>query len=368
MIKKVYTYLSKDSEVDTFVEKRNKNIVDFYAKTINAEYLGNFTLKNHAIDDETLIFLQSTISPSEAKELGITNRNQFYGAVIPNRFSYKGIFRPVIREGKVVQDSDLIAYLRDCKLLLPGYTTYTKHDAIKAFNLLKDRGFTVRLKVVNSTGGGSQFIISTQSHLTSLLEKLSIKELNPYGVVLEANVINPYKNKETEAYSIGKIRIKSKVYTYIGIQEFQDTGTPDRYIGSKLTLVNGDFSLLSESIKEISLKQKLNSSIPADEFMKYLTTSMWSRYNFDFLYGQIENTNTVGYFLTDQSFMMSSATVAELLGIITLENNVTSVSNPVYSINFGTQNFKSLKDGELELFNGFDPRYGMVQVLGIPNE
>lgn len=93
---------------------------------------------------------------------------------------------------------------------LPGYTAFSRPDAMHAFEALSDGG-NVRLKLPTGVGGNDQWRIADASQLAQVLDSLPDTYLGTHGGVLERNILQPTTHSVGELCLAGvRLRITAR--------------------------------------------------------------------------------------------------------------------------------------------------------------
>jgi hypothetical protein len=181
-----------------------------------------------------------TLVAAKAEELGIRDKDDLFGGVVPHPFvATKAITHPLVEPNAAAPDGWSRAFgeqVRD--VVLPGFTAFTREDARRAGQRLLERG-PVRVKPVRAAGGRGQAVANDAATLEAILATLDPEELTGHGLVLEEELT------EVTTYSVGQVGVAGLVATYYGTQRL----TPDNrgdlvYGGSDLVVVRGDFAAL----------------------------------------------------------------------------------------------------------------------------
>lgn len=363
MNRKIYTILPKGENYPVFMRQKNAEVARLLSLITGQTYKGSYKSKK-PISKESYLLTEKGLSLEEGKALGIVSAKQIYGCVSHPILGSKTILHNPINERRTPRffPKEFAKFVYQNDLVLPGYSAFNKKDIKKAYSQLKKQYLIPRLKHGYASFGMNQFIINSENDLETVLQKIDEVKLAEYGVVMEANVengVNP--NVESEAYSGGWSLIDNKLYSYIGKQSFGDTGTPHRYLGTRIKIARGSTADLKDHLKDpidiriIENLQKLEKAI------SFLSGIICSRYNFDFINGRIQGTNKKGLYALDPSFRMGGATSAEFLGKMILDKepniNIVTVN---YVVKYGQNPPYLLPDNAITLFKGDDPEFGFI--------
>lgn len=357
---------------DTFVIQRNHSLAGFLAKLTGRKYQGDLSL-NTKIDSRDILFPHKSLPVSAGEELGVTSQNQIFGSVIEPIYAEKSIFHPLINKPEVAPRNfphKFPKQLFESKATLPGYTVFCLDDALSAFELLKLQGVVVRLKDPQGSSGTKQLIVASRTEVEEFVKSIDPSKLKALGLVLESNLINSSDPKAAlRAYSAGWTVIDGKIYSYIGEQMFGETGTVDRYLGTKLYMVRGTTNNLIDFAKEKKLQSILQCLSKVKRAMVFLPYLIGSRINFDFLVGIPETLPANRYikertYVVEQSFRVGGATPAELLGIQYLNTHKNAeIVTAISRVHYGSETKSQIStNSEIFLRTSSDPIYKDVQV------
>ena len=225
------------------LQTHHKVVLDLAAKTIakikGYDFGGNYEPARgypgplYFVPDDTLVL-------NEALRIGVRSPNDLYGGVVPYLFTKtKAITHGLVdrcAERPLGWCSAFSERVR--KIVLPGYTVFSDHDARVAAGRLLTRG-PVRLKKPASASGRDQTVVATLNELDAALEKISEDEMATYGLVLEENL------RRVRTLSIGEIAVGSVRISYHGTQRtVRDNEGRPVYGGSDLVCVRGGWEAL----------------------------------------------------------------------------------------------------------------------------
>jgi hypothetical protein len=204
------------------------------------EYAGAFDAGSRY--DRPLYFVPNdTLVQTEiADELGIVDEHDLFGGMVPHAFvATKTITHPLPASASRIPQGwsdDFCRRVHD--VVLPGYSAFSRSDALEAGLKLLERG-ALRLKKPSGIGGLGQSVVFRRDQLENELEMLDKTELERIGLVLERNLT------ELDTRSVGQVRVGDLVATYCGTQRLtSDNSGAEVYGGSELIIVRGDFDAL----------------------------------------------------------------------------------------------------------------------------
>jgi hypothetical protein len=225
------------------LQTHHKVVLDLAAKTIakikGYDFGGNYEPARgypgplYFVPDDTLVL-------NEALRIGVRSPNDLYGGVVPYLFAKtKAITHGLVdrcAERPLGWCSAFSERVR--KIVLPGYTVFSDHDARVAAGRMLTRG-SLRLKKPASASGRDQTVVATLNELDAALEKVAEDEMATYGLVLEENL------RRVRTLSIGEIAVGSVRISYHGTQRtVRDNEGRPVYGGSDLVCVRGGWEAL----------------------------------------------------------------------------------------------------------------------------
>ncbi|WP_420474639.1 DUF3182 family protein [Noviherbaspirillum sp. ST9] len=236
-------------------------------------------------------------------------------------------------------------------VVLPGYSAFSRRDALTAGKQLLERG-PVRMKKPSGIGGMGQTVVPDLRQLEEELERLDTKELERIGLVLERNLVGP------ETRSVGQVRVGNFLATYCGTQRL----TPDNrgaevYGGSDLIVVRGDF----DELLQLPLGQHVHIAIAQARTYHAAAIACYpgmfaSRCNYDIAQGVDEEGRWYSGVL-EQSWRIGGASGAEVAALEAFRDDpslsvVRASTTEIYGDN------PSLPPGAAVYFQGNDDRVG----------
>lgn len=263
--------------------------------------------------DKPLYFVpnDTLVEPAFAGTLGIHDEQDLFGGVVPYPFvATKTITHELPPNATHAAEgwSESFAYrVRD--VVLPGYSTFSRQDALAAGMQLLERG-SIRLKKPSGVGGHGQSVVSHKEQLEEELEMLDADELSRIGLVLERNLSAP------ETRSIGQVRVGNLLATYCGTQRLTiDNDGAEVYGGSDLIIARGDFG----DLLQLPLGQQVHVAISQARTyhaaaMACYTGMFASRCNYDIAQGVDEEGRWYSGVL-EQSWRIGGASGAEVAAL-----------------------------------------------------
>lgn len=193
--------------------------------------------------------------------------------------------------------------------MLPGWTVFSKADAVRAGReLLAQAPF--RLKPVLATAGRGQQVIGDARALDKALEPLDERQLERWGLVLEENLAG------VETFSVGQTRVGGLIASYYGTQRLTPDNTGEQvYGGSDLIICRGTYDALLESDVPADVRTAITQAQSYERAVERCYPGfMASRRNYDVATG----TNQAGRRYSgvlEQSWRVGGASSAELLAL-----------------------------------------------------
>jgi hypothetical protein len=205
--------------------------------------------------DKTVYFVpnDTLTDPAFAREVGIHDEQDLFGGVVPHPFvATKTITHELLPDATNVPQGWSDSFARRVRdVVLPGYTAFSRHDALAAGRRLLERG-PLRMKKPNGIGGLGQSMVFSPEQLEDELEMLDTGELSRSGLVLERNLAEP------DTRSVGQVRVGNLLATYCGTQRLTaDNNGGAVYGGSDLIIVRGDF----DDLLQLPLGQQVHVAI-----------------------------------------------------------------------------------------------------------
>jgi len=257
-----------------------------------------------------------TLSRDQAAGLGISDPDDLFGGVVPQRFiSTKAISHPLVAADAVAVagwNPDFARQVSDA--VLPGYTVFSLADAGRAgLRLLADG--PVRIKPVRATGGHGQSVARNAAQLQQLLGGVDSNELTAHGLVLEQDMA------DVRTFSVGQLRVADLVASYFGSQRLTRNNKGDEVFGgSDLTVVRGDFDALLAISPPPEIRRAVEQARRYDAAVQACYPGFYaSRRNYDVLLGR----DAAGVWrsgVLEQSWRVGGATGPEIAALETFRD------------------------------------------------
>ena len=205
-------------------------------------------------------FLPTPITQEQGEKHGIQSADDFYGAMVDHlQHADKGQLHEIVPEADNVPAHYSAEFARAVReVVLPGYTAYSKEDAIKAYLKLKKElpdGDKIRLKDPSASDCDRQFVLESEAHLRAILDRIFHPFPFENGLVLEQNL------NDVSTTTGGKVRVNGSTYQFIGNQvetsiPNPEGGTKTVYGGGDLLITNGFLpqEMLSSNQQELTLR------------------------------------------------------------------------------------------------------------------
>lgn len=304
---------------------------------------------------EPLYFVPSDTltDPQQARAMGIAGVDDLFGGVVPHAFvATKAITHPLIGPDAVRPlgwSAHLAVDIADAAL--PGFTCFSLDEARVAGRVLLDFG-RARLKPVTATGGRGQQVIDSIDTLERALDAMDEREIAAHGLVLEANLEQPY------TYSVGQLIVAQRVVSYCGEQRLtRDNAGAEVYGGSDLLLVRGDFdALLSAIDPPPPLRRAIEQArryhrVVADCYPGFFA----SRVNYDVAQG-LDGQGDWRSGVLEQSWRVGGATGAEIAALEAFHQD--PACQRVHASCFEVYGAAAVPAGAIVAYQGNDPEIG----------
>lgn len=188
-----------------------------------------------------------------ADELEVNGEDDLFGGMVPHAFvATKTITHALPPSAVRIPECWSDEFCRRVHdVVLPGYSAFSRRDALAAGKQLLERG-PLRVKKPSGIGGLGQSVVTDMQQLEDELERLDTKELERIGLVLERNLRQP------ETRSVGQVRVGNFLATYCGTQRLTlDNRGAEVYGGSELIVVRGGF----DELLQLPLGQQVHVAI-----------------------------------------------------------------------------------------------------------
>lgn len=287
--------------------------------------------------------------------LQIDGEDDLFGGVVPHAFvATKTITHPLPSSASRSPEGwseDFCRRVHD--VVLPGYSAFSRRDALKAGKQLLERG-PVRMKKPSGIGGMGQSVVPDILRLEEELERLDAKEMERIGLVLERNLMEP------ETRSVGQVRVGNFLATYCGTQRLTlDNRGTEVYGGSDLIVVRGGF----DELLQLPLGQHVHVAIAQARTYHAAAIACYpgmfaSRCNYDIAQGVDEEGRWYSGVL-EQSWRIGGASGAEIAALEAFRDDpslsvVRASTTEIYGDN------PSLPPGAAVYFQGIDDSVGAL--------
>jgi hypothetical protein len=173
-----------------------------------------------------------------------------------------------------------------------------------------------RIKLGEGIGGRGQEVVTSAKELDAALDALDDATLLRDGVVIEQDL------KEVKTYSVGRVRVRDWLASYIGTQRL----TPNNdgvevYGGSELTVVPGEFDALLELSLESPYRRAIECARAFDAAVRAAYPRLAaSRRNYDIAQGlDAAGKSCIG--VLEQSWRIGGASPAEVAALEVFQKN-----------------------------------------------
>lgn len=321
----VVTYCNKSQQLDSPAHAVNGGVVNLVAKTHESvtrsrmaeklaalkgfEYAGEYS---QTTTYDSLYFVPSeTLQLAQARLLGITNEEHFFGGCVSEPFiGTKSITHPLFSSQAIAPAGWASRFPEDVSsVVLRGYSAFSVADARAATAqiLATDRA---RIKPALGIGGTGQTVITHIDQLEPVIAAINPAELQQFGVVIEQDL------EDVVTYSVGCAVVAGITISYYGTQHLTDNHHRQKvYGGSSLHVIRGDLKILQamDLSDEISLAVK--QACTYDEAARQHFPGFFaSRRNYDVVQGINRNGQECAGVL-EQSWRIGGASPAEIAAL-----------------------------------------------------
>jgi hypothetical protein len=251
------------------------------------------------------------VSVDFANRLGIRSEQDLFGGVVPRAFiATKTITHALFDEDAHPPEGWSVDFARRTRdVVLPGYSAFSRHDALRAGGQLLKQG-AVRLKRPDGIGGLGQTVAHTHTELEEQLGALGSEELGREGIVLEMNL------SAIQTFSVGQVRIAGMVASYCGTQDLTHNNQGiEVYGGSRLIVVRGGFDALlrldlPEAMREAVSQARVYHAAALTSYPGMFA----SRCNYDVARGEDQH-GRIHAGVLEQSWRIGGASGAEIAAL-----------------------------------------------------
>ena len=275
------------------------------------EYGGDYDAAAKYAGPVYLVPAETLIGVDVAHALGIFSERDLFGGVVPFAFvATKSITHPLVGPRAAAPRGWSNAFtnrVRDA--VLPGYTAFSREDAIVAGKRLLKRG-AVRLKPSLATGGRGQAVVHDTRALEAAVAALDQEELETCGLALEQNL------SDVVTFSVGQVQVADLVATYVGTQKLtKDHRGEAVYGGSDLTVSRGGFDALLALDIDDDARRAVEQARTYDSAARSCFPGFFaSRCNYDMVCGR-DPEGAVCCGVLEQSWRLGGASGAEVAAL-----------------------------------------------------
>jgi hypothetical protein len=247
---------------------------------------------------------------SDAARLGINGPQDLFGGVVPWRFATtKAITHELVDDLAERPKEWSTGFGRTvAAAVLPGYTVFSRHDALRAARRLLRLGLA-RLKPPLASRGQDQHIVRTVADVERLLEQYRSPEFDECGLVLEADL------RDVVTLSVGRTEIDEIMVAYYGTQTTTtDNAGQSVYGGSDLIVVRGGWEALEDLQLPRALALAIAQARAYDAAMAEYPGFFASRRNYDIGQG-VDSSGIWRSGVLEASWRIGGSSTAELAAI-----------------------------------------------------
>lgn len=198
-------------------------------------------LRDGGGDSRRVYFVpDDSLLAADAVQLGINGPDDLFGGVVPWRLATTKAITHELVDGSAARPKEWPAGFGRTvgAAVLPGYTAFSRDDALRAAERLLQLGL-VRFKPPRASRGRDQHTAATVADIERLLERYPSSDLREYGLVLETEL------RDIVTLSIGRTAIDGTSVAYYGVQRMTaDNAGQPVYGGSDLVVVRGGWEAL----------------------------------------------------------------------------------------------------------------------------
>lgn len=344
----LYLYRSPSSPSFPALFERNACLAGWIAEQLGRVYQGEY--KPGAELDAAFWVPHAPMTPEEAGALGITSKEQIFGAVVEPLHAQKSVFHCPLPRATYVPAHFPLDFSRSVQVIsAPGYTAFTPQDALLAFESLLQQGHSPRFKNPTATAGLGQRVASNRQEAEAVIAAISGDVFRRFGVVIEANI--PISVGQPHAFSSGWIELGGEEYTYVGTQS---QGEKNIYTGTRLHMVRGHEPPYVPDIPN-AVTDHTTYLLGLLGLLDGLQIA--TRCNFNFVKSMHDEV-----FAVEPTFRIGGATGAELLAIGYLKDHPEE-DQVVASTRFVYDQHEPLPAGAHRLYSGNDRIFGVREIF-----
>ena len=308
---RVVLHLSRSSD---FLESHEGQTLASVARSIarlkGFEYAGPHD--GIRLDAGSLFFVpDNTLLRHTSDTLGARSAKDLLGGIVPYPFvQTKAISHGLVDPSAARPDGWSAAFAeRIAKVVLPGFTAFTRDDARRAVYRMLEHG-AVRAKEPRGAGGNGQRTLRTRQEAESLLAEIDEVSLATHGLVLETHL------DDVTTLSLGRVTLDETTTAYYGHQRVtRDNSGRSVYGGSELTCVRGGWTALASAHLAPAVRTAVQQALVYDQAMTEYGV-IASRRNYDVGQGvDSEGRRRSGVF--EASWRIGGATPAEIAALET---------------------------------------------------
>lgn len=293
-----------------------------------------------------------TLTRADAAMLCIDDAGDLFGGVVPAAFAAtKTITHPLVDERSRAPNGWSSEFPRQvADSVLPGYSAFFAEDALRAGQILLQRG-PVRVKLATGIAGMGQWAAYDAGELKAIIADID-------GEIIEAGVVVEQNLDPVWTWSVGQIHVAGLTASYCGAQHLTTNNSGiEVYGGSALHVVRGGFkSLLALDLPK-DMRLAIAQAINYDQAAALCFAGFFaSRRNYDVAQGIDANGNRCSGVL-EQSWRLGGASGAEIAAVeaFCADGSLQAVhaaSREVYGES------QPIPDAAAVYFRGVDPRIG----------
>ncbi|MER9232647.1 DUF3182 family protein [Mesorhizobium sp. M0622] len=291
---------------------------------------------------------------ADAVRLGINGPDDLFGGVVPWRLATTKAITHELVDGSVARPKEWpVGFGRAVgAAVLPGYTAFSRYDALRAAERLLEFGL-VRYKPPRASRGRDQHIAATVADIERLLERYPSSDLREYGLVLETEL------RDIVTLSIGRTAIDGTLVSYYGVQRTTtDNAGQPVYGGSDLVVVRGGWEALDglqlSPARSLAVAQARTYDAAMDGYPGFFA----SRRNYDIGQG-VDSSGVWRSGVLEASWRIGGSSTAELAAMDAMKRDPDVQIVHVSAVKQFGNTARQPLNAEVH-FHGEDPEEGQV--------
>jgi hypothetical protein len=356
MAEQIIKTISPEINTDSpYVVNRNQYIARSLLSSISGrKYEGEHQIGEDTLED-ILWVPHFPISKREADLIGIKDEDHIFGGIAEYLIrAEKTIIYPPIDSldtlpiGYIKTYSD---FLKDNNLRLDGYTVFSVAAMSRACEKITNEGNYPRVKFPFRSGEANHYRIDTNADFANMVKNIDHGMLQKYGAVVEPNMINPLTKMRPKPYSAGRLKFNGQIYSYVGNQIIERTGSNTNVFGTEINMVKGSAVNLRDFVNE-ELNLITEYLLLVQDKTNILPDLISTRTNLNFIKGVEEKRNKYHDYckeeerivLSEETHRVGAATFAEAQAMLFLKKDDIRFVNATSKTHFGKRIYAPIGD------------------------